>query len=99
MNATDIILGPLISEKSMNEVSKNRYTFKVSRTASKYLIKKAIEDKFKVNVIDISTITVKGRSLKAGIKRLEILKSPFKKAIVTLKQGQKIGLFETGGQK
>ena|SRR3989344_2073031 len=99
MNATDIIFGPLISEKSMNEVSKNRFTFKVSKSANKYLIKKAIEDKFKVNVIDISTITIKGRSLRAGVKRLEVLKQPFKKAIVTLREGQKIGLFDTSTQK
>jgi len=99
MNATDIIFGPLISEKSMNEVSRNRYTFKVAKRANKYLIKRAIEDKFKVNVIDISTITVKGRSLRAGVKRLEVLKQPFKKAVVTLKVGQKIGLFDTSTQK
>ena len=99
MNKTSVILAPLISEKSMNEVSKNRYTFKVARSANKNMIKKVIEEKFKVNVLHISTITIKGRSVRAGIKRLEVLKQPFKKAVVTLKVGQKIGLFDTSTQK
>ena len=98
MNALNIILSPLISEKSMNEVGRGRYTFKVGVSANKNSIRKAIEDKFKVNVVKISTITTKGRSVKGGTRRSEILKQPFKKAIVTLKAGQKIGIFEQGAK-
>lgn len=99
MNALNIILSPLISEKSMNDVGKNKFTFKVDVTADKNSIRRAIEDKFKVNVINISTITTKGRSQKKGTKRIETVTQPFKKAIVTLKEGQKIGLFEAGQAK
>lgn len=99
MSSVNIILSPLISEKSMSDVAKNRYTFKVGIKANKYAIKKAIEDKFKVNITNISTITTKGRSVRGGARRTEILKQPFKKAIVTLKVGQKISLFEQGAKQ
>jgi large subunit ribosomal protein L23 len=97
MYALDVILGPIISEKSMNDASKGRYTFKVTVKAGKADIKKAVEEKFKVNAVKISTVTVKGRTVRAGIKRTEITRSPFKKAIVTVKAGQKIAIFDTSG--
>jgi large subunit ribosomal protein L23 len=96
MHAVNVIIGPIISEKSMNDASKGKYTFKVFVKAGKYDIKKAVEEKFKVNALKISTVIVKGRTVKAGAKRLEIIKSPFKKAIVTVKAGQKIAIFDTG---
>lgn len=99
MHASQIILGPVISEKSMNESGKGRYTFKVSMESDKRSIKKAVEEKFKVNVIKISTVIVKGRSARSGVRRIEALKSAFKKAIVTVKTGQKISIFDTGAQK
>lgn len=99
MEALKVILGPVITEKSMNEASKGRYTFKVFSASNKNDIRKAVEDKFKVNVVKISTVTIKGRSAKTGVRRVERVKRPFKKAMVTLRQGQKIALFDTGGQK
>jgi large subunit ribosomal protein L23 len=97
MYALDVILGPIISEKSMNDASKGRYTFKVTVKSGKADIKKAVEEKFKVNAVKISTVTVKGRTVRAGAKRTEITRSPFKKAIVTVKAGQKIAIFDTSG--
>jgi large subunit ribosomal protein L23 len=99
MNILNIILGPVISEKSMNDISRGKYTFKVSVQATKKDIKKAIEEQFKVNVMKVSTITVKGRSSKTGVKRIETVKQPFKKAIALLKTGQKISIFDAGAQK
>lgn len=99
MDALKILLGPVITEKSMSEASKGRYTFKVFNAAGKADIRKAVEDKFKVNVLKISTVTTKGRSLKTGIRRVERVKQPFKKAMVTLREGQKIALFDSGSQK
>ena len=93
------ILGPVISEKSMSDASKGRYTFKVAKDATKKEIKKEVEEKFKVNVLKTSTISIKGRSLKAGTKRLEVVLSPFKKAIVLLKTGQKISIFDSGAKE
>ncbi|MGA2968098.1 MAG: 50S ribosomal protein L23 [Candidatus Levyibacteriota bacterium] len=97
MYAVNVIIGPIISEKSMNDASKGRYTFKVSLKAGKRDIKKAVEEKFKVNAVKISTVTVKGRTVRAGAKRNEIIRSPFKKAVVTVKEGQKIAIFDTSG--
>jgi large subunit ribosomal protein L23 len=97
MHALDVILGPIISEKSMNDASKGRYTFKVTVKAGKADIKQAVEERYKVNAVKISTITIKGRSVRAGAKRNEIIRSPFKKAVVTVKTGQKIAVFDTSG--
>jgi large subunit ribosomal protein L23 len=93
------ILGPIISEKSMNEATKGKFTFKVAGQATKNDIRKEVEEKFKVNVIRIATIKIKGRSLRAGARRTEITLTPFKKAVVTLKAGQKIAIFDIGGKE
>ena len=96
MDTSRIIIAPIVSEKSMTDVSKGRYTFSVDTHANKNEIRKEIERKFKVNILKISTITVKGRKMKSGARRLEISKSPSKKAIVTVKEGQKISIFDQG---
>nr|MBI5455903.1 50S ribosomal protein L23 [Candidatus Levybacteria bacterium] len=99
MDALKVIIGPIITEKSMNEASKGRYTFKVFSNVNKTDIRKAVEDKFKVNVLKTTTVVVKGRRSRRGTRRVEVLNQAFKKAIVTLKAGQKIALFDTGSQK
>jgi len=99
MKTLNVILGPIISEKSMTDAAKGKYTFKVSVEANKKEIKKAIEAQFKVNVVKMATITVKGRSSRNGMRRVEMTKQPFKKAIALLKTGQKISMFDVGGQK
>jgi len=96
MDYVNIIISPLISEKSMDDVAKRRFTFKVNKSASKGQIKKAVEDKFKVNVIEVKTLNMKGKTKRFGQKRIESKTSGFKKALVLLKEGQKIDLFEVG---
>jgi large subunit ribosomal protein L23 len=96
MDYTNIIISPIISEKSMDDVSKTKFTFRVNKGASKGQIKLAIEGKFKVNVIEIKTLNMKGKTKRFGQKRIETKTSGFKKAIVVLKSGQKIDLFEAG---
>ncbi|MEX2007228.1 MAG: 50S ribosomal protein L23 [Candidatus Levyibacteriota bacterium] len=95
MNITDVILGPIISEKSSKDAGISRFTFKVTKAANKYAIKKAVEDKFRVNVVSVATTVVKGRSQRFGARRIEITLPSWKKAIVQLKTGEKIDLFET----
>jgi large subunit ribosomal protein L23 len=95
----NVIIAPVISEKSMDSAAKGRYTFRVNARATKHEIKKAVEEKFKVNVLKISTITIKGRSVRAGVRRTEVLQSPFKKAVVTVKEGQKIAIFDSGAKE
>lgn len=99
MDALRVLLAPIISEKSMNEAALGRYTFKVSKDANKEDIKKAVEEKFKVNVLKTSTAIVKGRKKIAGARRIQVLQGPFKKAVVTVRQGQKISIFDSGAQK
>jgi large subunit ribosomal protein L23 len=96
-NASDIIFGPIITEKTMKDAANGKYAFKVAVKANKNEIKKVVEDKFKVDVVSISTITIKGRTAKIGIKRIEVTKPSFKKAIVKVVKGQKIGMFDLNG--
>ncbi|OGH09048.1 MAG: 50S ribosomal protein L23 [Candidatus Levybacteria bacterium RBG_16_35_6] len=95
----NIILSPIITEKSMTDASHGKFTFKVAMHAHKKGIKKEIEDNFKVNVINVATMVVKGKIVRTGKKRMETKSQGYKKAIVALKKGQKIDLFEVGGQQ
>ena len=89
----NIIKKPIISEKStaLAEVA-NRYVFKVESTATKIEIKNAVEQLFKVKVKAVNTIVMHGKNKRAG--RFEYKRSNWKKAIITLAQGQKIELFQ-----
>lgn len=93
-----VIIRPIISEKSMHEAEGGKFTFQVRKDANKNAIKKAIESQFSVKVIGLSTITVKGKRKRVGSRRMEVKDSISKKAIATLKKGQKIDLFEMVGQ-
>lgn len=95
----DIIISPLITEKSMKDASSGKFSFKVVKTANKNEIKETVEKNFNVNVTHISTSILKGKKVRVGTKRAEKKVSDSKKAVVTVAKGQKIGLFELGGDK
>ncbi|MBI4098016.1 MAG: 50S ribosomal protein L23 [Candidatus Levybacteria bacterium] len=95
----NIIISPLITEKSMQDAGAGKFSFRVYKSANKNEIKKAIEKAFSVNVIGISTNILKGKKQRVGTRRAEKNVSDWKKAIVTLKKGEKIGLFELGGEE
>lgn len=97
MGSLNIIIAPVISEKSTKGIQDGKFTFKVEKTATKKEIKKAIENQFKVNVLKVKTSIVKGRKSRVGARRIEVAQSSFKKAIVSLKKGQKIDIFEVAG--
>ena len=86
----DSIISPNITEKSTSMSEFDKVVFKVNKKANKNSIKKSIEKIFKVNVISINTINIKGRTKLVRNKRT--FKSGYKKAIVTLKKGQSIDL-------
>lgn len=89
----DIIYQAIISEKgTILKDNENRYLFKVHLQANKIEIKKAIESAFDVKVINVKTINMKGKSKKLG--RFEGRRSSWKKAIVKLKEGDSIEIFE-----
>lgn len=94
-----VIIRPLVTEKSMDDVTKGKYTFIVDRFATKPVIKQAIKDMFKVTVVSVATSIVKGRSKRVGVRRQEVGQAAYKKATVTLKKGEKISLFEPGGEE
>ncbi len=88
-----ILRRPLITEKSteLKELY-NKITFEVDRRANKIQIRKAVEIIFNVSVEDVRTINLKGKKVRMG--RYEGELSDWKKAIVTLKPGQKVEFFE-----
>ena len=89
-NYLDTIVSPTITEKATSLSEYNKVVFKVNRKASKNVIKKSIEKLFKVKVIKINTINMKGKS--KLVKNKKAFKPGYKKAIITLKKGQSIDL-------
>ena len=95
MIPSDVIKGPLITEKLDKAREKlHQYSFLVDREATKHDVKSAVQGLFKVNVEAVRTLVMRGKVKRMG---RSIGKRPnFKKAIVTLKEGDKIELFEGG---
>ncbi len=91
-NYHDIIIKPVVTEKSMNLLADNKYTFVVDKQANKTEIKNAIENIFKVKVDKVSTMIVKGKPKRMG--KFQGRTSDRKKAVVSLQAGHKIKLFE-----
>jgi len=86
-----VIIEPIITEKSVVLSEKGKYTFKVDKKATKNEIKKAIKKLFNVEATDVNIIKTKPKKMMR--RRVEGVKSGYKKAIVTLKKGQKIDIF------
>lgn len=93
-----ILKRAIISEKSLTDASYGKYTFEVSLKASKAEIAKAVKEIFGVDATGVKTLVVKGRSKRALKTRKNIKVTPWKKAMIKVKSGQKIDLFETGSQ-
>ena len=92
--AQDIVLAPIITEKSMLAVSDRKYTFKVAKGSGKIEIAKAVEELFGVVVIKVNTMNMRGRFRRQG--RNEGYTSSWKKAVVTLAADSKgIEFFES----
>ena len=98
MNINSIIIGPIISEKSMSEAGKGKFTFAVARTADKTAVKKAVNIAFKVNVVSVQTTLQKGKRRRSGAKRTLVPGSVWKKAVIMLKPGEKIDIFAAADQ-
>lgn len=92
MKIGKLILRPIVTEKTTAMSGSDKYVFAVSLNATKQSIKKEIKDTYKVDVIDVSTIIVPGKSKRVIGKNKYSQLSKWKKAIVTLKKGQKIEL-------
>ena len=82
MKPEDIIIAPVITEKSNDELQIGKYTFEVNKKATKIDIKNAVEKLFEVKVLNVNTMTVKGKEKRVG--RYTGKTSDWKKAIVTI---------------
>ncbi len=95
MNTHDVIKGPLITEKYDRAREQFRqYSFLVDRKATKHDVRRAVETNFKVGVTEVRTLIIRGKTKRVGKSIGK--RSNFKKAVVTLKEGDKIDLFEGG---
>ncbi len=87
---SDIIIAPVVTEKTMTLRNENVYTFKVAKDANKTEIKKAIEEAFNVQVKSVNTLNTKSKKRRVG--KYQGRTKTYKKAIVTLKDGSSIEL-------
>ncbi|MGI6605740.1 MAG: 50S ribosomal protein L23 [Peptococcia bacterium] len=91
-NPHEVLIKPVVSERTTDLMAENKYTFQVDPNANKIEIKHAVESIFKVDVTDVRTMNVNGKLKRQG--RFTGYTSDWKKAVVTLKDGQRIPIFE-----
>ena len=99
LTAPQVVLRPVISEKTIDESGRGKYTFAVHEKANKIQIKAAIEELYrseKVTVVAVNVLTTQAKEKRKGTRRGRIVghTTPWRKAIVTLAPGQKIEFFE-----
>ncbi|MBI4188850.1 MAG: 50S ribosomal protein L23 [Chloroflexi bacterium] len=92
MNLHEVLRRPLITEKYTTLQAFGKYAFEVGGRANKLQIKQAVEKAFKVEVTAVNVMTVPGKRRRRGMR--ELTPHPWKKAVVTLKPGDKIEYFE-----
>ena len=99
MEFSEVILRPVITEQSMNNIDERKYTFEVDRRANKNLIKQAVEAMFEgVQVAKVNTINVDGKAKRMG--RYQGFTRKYKKAIITLKEeSANIEIFESADEE
>lgn len=96
MKRSEVLIKPIVTEKS-NKLTESRriYAFRVNRKANKLEVKQAVEEFYGVSVVEVNTVVVPGKSksrfTKAGF--IKGIKSPFKKAYVTVAEGDAIDLY------
>jgi len=97
LKATDILIRPIMSEKAYLESSPvdaeaGKFRFAVHKKANKIQIKAAVEELFKVKVVDVNVLNVKGKTRRFG--RYNSVASDWKKAVITLRKGDTLDFFE-----
>jgi large subunit ribosomal protein L23 len=88
----DILVKPIVTEKSSGLMAQGKYTFRVAKEANKIEIKYAVETAFKVDVTDVKTMNMPGKLKRQG--KTSGMTPEWKKAIVTLKSGQTLPIFD-----
>ncbi len=92
MHLYEVLRRPLLTEKTTSLQAENKYAFEVAGAANKHQVQQAVEKAFKVRVTGVNVMTVPGKKRRVG--RRQVLTQSWKKAIVTLRPGDKIGFFE-----
>ena len=92
MNAADILIAPVVSEKSYSGLADRKYTFKVHQDAHKTQVRQAVEELFGVKVQRVNIIHVRSKPKRRGMIRGR--RPGWKKAIVQLREGETIEIFE-----
>ena len=92
MDSRQVLISPVVSEKSYSLIEDNKYSFRVHPKAHKTQIRQAVEELFGVNVIAVNVIKVQSKPKRRGLVRGR--KPGWKKAIVQLRQGESIEIFE-----
>ncbi|MFC2002378.1 50S ribosomal protein L23 [Chloroflexota bacterium] len=92
MHLYEVLRRPLVTEKSTTLQAQNKYSFEVAGEATKHQIKQAVEKAFKVKVAKVNVMTMHGETRRVGRR---VVSSPsWRKAVVSIKPGDKIGFFE-----
>ena len=92
LHPAQILIEPVVSEKSYHQITENRYTFKVHSDAHKTQIRQAVEELFDVKVVGVNVVKVQPKPKRRGM--IKGTRPGWKKAIVELKPGDTIEIFE-----
>ena len=92
LHPAQILIEPVVSEKSYHQITQNRYTFKVHKDAHKTQIRQAVEELFDVKVVGVNVIKMQPKPKRRGM--IKGTRPGWKKAIVELKPGDTIEIFE-----
>ena len=92
LHPSQVLIRPVISEKSYEQITQNKYTFRVHQDAHKTQVRQAVEELFDVTVTRVNIVKVQPKPKRRGVTRGE--RSGWKKAIVELKAGDSIEIFE-----
>jgi len=96
MNSNEILIRPILTEKMLKlQEIERKYAFKINQKANKIMVKQAIQDRFDVLVEDVNILNVKGKSKQMNTRRgiTRGKRSDWKKAIITLREGDSIDFF------
>jgi large subunit ribosomal protein L23 len=88
----EVLIAPVVSEKSYGQIAQNRYTFKVHQDAHKTQVRQAVEELFDVKVLKVAIIKVQAKPKRRGA--FKGIRPGWKKAVVQLKAGDSIEIFE-----
>jgi large subunit ribosomal protein L23 len=95
LEARQVLIAPVVSEKSYSLIEANKYSFRVHPDAHRTQIRQAVEELFDVSVVRVNVLKVQSKPKRRGLTRG--VKPGWKKAIVELREGDKIEIFEGAG--